>query len=49
MSTPLRTPWYASIVTRITLVFAALLVGTVVLGWWCTRDAFRGKDDSDER
>jgi len=26
-----------------------LLVGTVVLGWWCTRDAFRGKDDSDER
>jgi signal transduction histidine kinase/DNA-binding response OmpR family regulator len=36
-----RTPWYASIVTRITLVFALLLVGVVVLMGWISWRASR--------
>lgn len=49
MSTPLRTPWYASIVTRITLVFAALLVGTVVLIAWISWQASRAEVISQAR
>ncbi len=36
-----RTPWYASIVTRITLVFAVLLLGTVVVMGWLSWRASR--------
>lgn len=38
---PQRTPWYASIVTRITLVFAFLLVGVVALMGWISWRASR--------
>lgn len=40
-SRPPRTPWYASIVTRITLVFAILLVGVVALMGWISWRASR--------
>ena len=43
MPTPLRTPWYASIVVRITLVFTALLLGTVALIAWISWRAGRAE------
>ena len=40
---PEQTPWYASIVTRITLVFALLLLGTLSLLGWLTWRTSRGE------
>lgn len=38
-----RTPWYASIVTRLTLVFSILLVGVVTLTGWISWRASRAE------